>query len=230
MAAYNGEKFIAAQIESILSRLAQNDELIISYDTSTDGTLNIIQRYSDADRRVKWLSNDTPGIVGNFNNALSACSKDVIFISDQDDLWVGEKRDVVMDVLNDTGADLAIHNVVHIDVHNEVISRPLFEMYGIGPGKLRNFAMPRYSGCCMAFPKSTMRMIFPMPTDVINYDHWIGMSCELFGKVVFIDDVLLHHRLHEGNVTPQRRPLGVVFQQRSRLLRALMGKRKELDR
>lgn len=230
MAACNGARFLAHQVESILVQLDTDDELIISCDKSTDATREIAESFARDDGRVIVIDNVNPGIVGNFNNALAHCTRDAIFISDQDDVWVKGKRSKVMNVLNETNADLAIHNVVHIDESERVVSPPLFEVYSIGPGLLRNFARPRYSGCCMAFPRSTMRLIWPMPESVINYDHWIGMACEAFGKVAFIEDVLLYHRLHGSNATVQRRPLATVAQQRTHLLQALAARRTELCR
>lgn len=230
MAAYNGERFIAEQIESILERLEEQDELVISYDKSNDSTLEIIHEYCHKDDRVKLVHNFNPGIVGNFNNALAACRNEIIFISDQDDRWVGDKRNVMVEALTSTGADLAIHNVVHMDEDGRIVSQPLFEEYGIGPGRLRNFAMPRYSGCCMAYPRNTMRIIYPMPSNVINYDHWIGMACEIFGRIQFVDEILLNHRLHGSNATTERRPLTVIVQQRFHLLCELAKKHRELAR
>jgi glycosyltransferase involved in cell wall biosynthesis len=228
MAAYNGERFLPEQLDSILAQLQADDELVVSYDRSTDATREILDRYAARDPRVRVIDNDRPGIVGNFNNAIAHCGNDVVFISDQDDVWMPGKRERMLAALNESGADLAIHDVVNIDEAGDVISRPFFEEYGIGPGLLRNFAKPRYSGCCMAFPASTKRLIMPMPESVVNYDHWIGMACEALGRVTFVDEVLLHHRLHGDNATVSRRPLGVVLRQRSNLLRELSKKRREL--
>ncbi|PKD10925.1 glycosyltransferase-like protein [Bifidobacterium longum] len=228
MAVYNGEKYLKKQIESILVQLAADDELVISYDSSTDNSYQIISEYASNDSRVKILRNNRPGIVNNFNNALAACSNDVTFISDQDDLWLENKRNIMVDVLNESGADLAVHNVVHIDENDCVISDPLFKEYHIHKGLLRNFVMPRYSGCCMAFPSKAKRIILPMPESVLNYDHWIGMACEVFGTVIFVDDILLGHRLHDSNVTTSRRPLPVILNQRINLLQELLKKRRQL--
>ncbi|OZG63901.1 glycosyltransferase [Bifidobacterium eulemuris] len=228
MAVYNGEKYLSQQIISILDQLTGDDELIISYDKSTDDTLKIIHEFASKDDRIRIILNDNPGIVNNFNNAIETCKNDIIFISDQDDIWVPGKREKMVEILNCTGADLAIHNVVHIDENCKIISRPLFEEYRIKKGILRNFAMPRYSGCCMAFPAASKKMIFPMPRTVINYDHWIGMVCELFGTVTFVEDVLLWHRLHGDNVTTSRRPLKVILLQRINLLKELIKRRYEI--
>jgi glycosyltransferase involved in cell wall biosynthesis len=230
MAVYNGGRFLQEQVDSILSQLGDSDEIVASYDKSQDDSLSILRDYAGRDPRARIVMNERPGIVGNFNTAIANCNCDAIFISDQDDIWVEGKRERMMAALNDSGADLAIHNVVHIDGEDKVISKPLFEEYGIGPGLFRNFAKPRYSGCCMAFPASTRRIIMPMPESVVNYDHWIGMACETFGKVVFVDDVLLHHRLHGDNATTSTRPLPVVLGQRLNLLRELAWKRRELSK
>lgn len=228
MAVYNGERFLEQQIDSILEQLSSDDELVISYDESQDGTLSLISRYAETDGRVKIVRNAEPGVVGNFNNAIQNCCKDIIFISDQDDIWKSGKKDAMLRLLNETDADLAIHNVVHINGEGIVISKPLFEEYGIRGGLLRNFAKPRYSGCCMAFPASSKRLIMPMPSSVVNYDHWIGMVCEIFGTVVFDNRVFLEHRLHGGNVTTSRRKLKIVAAQRANLLCELFKKGRTL--
>lgn len=51
MATYNGEKYIKEQLESILSQIGENDEVIISDDSSTDNTVEIIKAFSD--NRIK---------------------------------------------------------------------------------------------------------------------------------------------------------------------------------
>ena len=229
MAVYNGEKYLAQQIDSILKQLLDDDELVISYDESQDGTWALISEYAEADSRVRIVRNSTPGVVGNFNNAIRACHKDSVFISDQDDVWKLGKRNAMLRLLNETGADLAIHNVVHVDGKGVVISKPLFEEYGIRNGVLRNFAMPRYSGCCMAFPASSKHLIMPMPSSVVNYDHWIGMVCEVYGTVVFDERVFLEHRLHGDNVTTSRRKLRTIATQRANLLMELIKRGRMLS-
>ena len=55
MATYNGEKYLKQQIDSILSQLSNNDELIISDDHSSDRTVSIIEEYIKSDSRVSCL-------------------------------------------------------------------------------------------------------------------------------------------------------------------------------
>ena len=69
-----GERFLEQQIDSILVQLSSDDELVISYDESQDGTLSLISRYAETDGRVKIVRNAEPGVVGNFNNEIGRAS------------------------------------------------------------------------------------------------------------------------------------------------------------
>lgn len=219
MAAYNGEKYISQQVESILSQLKSEDELVISYDNSSDRTLDVINRMRDSDQRIKIYINENPGVFGNFNNAILKTTGDIVFIADQDDIWDDHKIGKVRSLFDNDNVDFVIHNGVHVDKDETIISKDFFQLYKIKPGVVRNFIKPRYSGCCMAFRKDVKQMILPIPSDVGAYDHWVGMVGELFFKVLFLDDILIHHRIHNSNVTPtSRRKLSSVIKYRMRLL------------
>ena len=86
LASYNGEKFIKQQIDSILCQLGKHDEIIISDDSSTDRTVQIIKNYNDP--RIKLIEDckfQSP--IFNLENALKQAKGDYIFLSDQDDFW-----------------------------------------------------------------------------------------------------------------------------------------------
>ena len=75
MAVYNGENFLREQIDSILALMSEQDELIISYDKSTDNTWNIIVERSRADSRIKVVMNkNKAGVISNFNNCIACCN------------------------------------------------------------------------------------------------------------------------------------------------------------
>ena len=132
MAVYNGETYLPEQLDSILSQLEPQDEIVISYDKSKDGTWQLIQSYSEKYPQVRVLENAHPGINGNFNNAIAGCTGDYIFICDQDDRWAENKRSAVLETFEKTGADMVIHNGVHINTQGEIISDPIFTLYRIG--------------------------------------------------------------------------------------------------
>ena len=89
MATYNGEMYIRRQLDSILKQMSADDELVISDDGSTDNTLEIIGSYKD--RRIKLLHSTHKNLILNFENALKQASGDVVFLSDQDDIWFDKK-------------------------------------------------------------------------------------------------------------------------------------------
>lgn len=221
MAVYNGERFLPEQLDSILCQLEAQDELVISYDQSKDRTWEILCDYAARYQQIKIIKNTDPGVSGNFNNALLNCTGDYLFICDQDDRWSENKRAAVLETFAQTGADMVIHNGVHIDIEGNVTSIPFFDMYRIGNGKIRNLLKPRYSGCCMAFSKEIAGKILPFPERIDAYDHWIGTVGEFAGKIAYDNRILLYHRLHDKNVTTPTRRLKVIVAARSRLLREL---------
>lgn len=222
IAAYNGEVYLREQLDSILKQLETQDEIVVSYDKSKDGTWELLQEYQKNYPQVRVLQNQHPGINGNFNNAIADCKGDYIFICDQDDRWADNKRSAVIETFTKTNADMVIHNGVHIDGAGEVISKPFFSMYRIGDGKLKNIMKPRYSGCCTAFTREMAKKIMPMPMNLDAYDHWIGTVGEFMGKIAYDERILLYHRLHGGNVTPvNTRSLSVILRARGTLLAEL---------
>ncbi|WP_083808351.1 glycosyltransferase [Granulicella tundricola] len=92
LATYNGEKYIAQQLDSFARQTRLPDELVVSDDHSTDGTLDIIASFaSTAPFAVKVVVNEGPrGFNRNFENAVRQCQYDVILFSDQDDVWFRE--------------------------------------------------------------------------------------------------------------------------------------------
>src|SRR5689334_3167479 len=90
LATYNGADFVVEQLESILCQLGPDDEVVVSDDSSTDGTVERIVGLGD--RRVTVHRNETNlGYSKNFENALRLSTGDVVFVADQDDVWLPDK-------------------------------------------------------------------------------------------------------------------------------------------
>lgn len=91
LSAYNGEKYIQSQIDSILNQTYDNFILYIRDDGSTDGTRKILKQYSEKDSRVKVQYGENIGYVKSFFKMLSEVNSEYIAFSDQDDIWLPEK-------------------------------------------------------------------------------------------------------------------------------------------
>lgn len=196
MASFNGEKYIKSQIDSILSQIDENDELIISDDGSTDQTVNIICSYQDD--RIKFVQNIARhGCIGNFENALKKASGNFIFLADQDDVWLPDKYRKICGLLQQY--DLVVSDSVVVDSNLQMIEPSFFKYYNSGAGIMKNVIRSTYYGSCMAFRNSILHKALPFPlTNEIGHDLWLGLVAEITGRVLFFNEPLILYRRHES--------------------------------
>lgn len=197
IAAYNGEKFIRQQLDSILGQLGENDEVIISDNGSTDSTTDIIKQIGDG--RIRIIDGpEKKSPVFNFENALKYALGDYIFLSDQDDVWKDNKVEVCMAWLKDY--DCVVSDAEMTDEKLDVIERSYFKVHDTRPGKIYNTLIKNcYMGCCMAFTRRVLEASLPFPKDIPLHDIWIGNVAAYKYNVKFIDDKLIMFRCHENN-------------------------------
>ena len=134
IATFNGEKFIRQQLESILTQLSDDDEVIISDNCSTDSTVSIIN--SIKDRRIFCFSFDIKGVVFNFENSLIKSRGDIIIMSDQDDIWLEGKVTRICQELE--FFDLVVTNCKVVDENLNIIHESLFNLIRPGIGIIKN--------------------------------------------------------------------------------------------
>lgn len=197
IATYNGEKFIKAQLDSILLQLSSKDEIIISDDGSSDSTIEIIKSYND--KRIKLYENSFQNLISNFEFALKKSSGDYIFLSDQDDVWISNKVEVIMNSLINN--DLVLSNCKVVDTDLNVIHNSFFELRKSKKGLVNNLIKNSYLGCCMAFKRNVLNKSLPFPKDIPMHDLWISFVAELFFRVDFIEEPLVFYRRHGSNVS-----------------------------
>ena len=115
---YNHEKFIAACIESVLRQSYQDWELLIIDDGSTDGTAQVVRRYSDP--RVRYFHQENRGIEAlahTYNRALALARGDLIAILEGDDAWPNHKLAEQIPRFDDSDVVLAFGEERDIDVN-----------------------------------------------------------------------------------------------------------------
>lgn len=199
IATFNGEKYIKEQLDSILKQLQKNDELIISDDSSTDSTIKIIETFNDP--RIKIYKNQKfRNPIFNFENAIKMSTGDYIFLSDQDDLWLGSKTETMCQYLQDY--HLVLSNCSIIDSQGALVEKSFFSVNKSGRGFWKNVMKNSYLGCCLALRRSVLEKAMPFPKDIPMHDWWIGLICECFFRIKIIDDPLVFYRKHGANATP----------------------------
>ncbi|MDD2458210.1 MAG: glycosyltransferase family 2 protein [Eubacteriales bacterium] len=227
MITYNGLAFLPAQVASILDQLSDQDELVISDDGSSDGTWAFLTDLAHQDPRVRLLRNEgRPGIIGNFDHALQHCRGEIIFLSDQDDLWYPGKVTRLSEALSGPQKPWLVQSDAElIDADGQVTAPSFYALRHSRPGFWANFWRNTYQGCTLAFRRELLEIALPLPATVPMHDMWMGLLAELSGQVRFIPDRLTGYRRHGDNqsaLTP--RALGQVLAWRIQLGLALAGR------
>ena len=199
IATYNGAKYIGEQLASILKQLSAEDEVVVSDDGSTDGTIDIVRSLND--RRIRIVDGPrrhSPTL--NFERALRNAKGEYVFLADQDDVWLeGKVRRCVEELQK---CDCVVSDARVTDSCLNTTSESLFKLMHVKRGRLSNLLWRNgYTGCCMAFKREVLSKALPFPTDIPMHDIWIGNVAAFCGRLRFIDDRLLLFRRHDATAS-----------------------------
>jgi glycosyltransferase involved in cell wall biosynthesis len=199
---YNGEKYLTEQLDSIIAQTYKKLEIIIVDDASTDNTFDIVNRYAREDERIKCVRNDLNlGYNKNFEKALGLTSGDYIAISDQDDIWLPEKLQILLDNIGDYW--LIFSNSSYMgDKPGRLLKD--FRM----PLNYRGFLFRNYvTGHTVLMQRDFLNSALPFPGQGF-YDWWMGFVAVYHHKLVFCDEILTYYRVHDESVIQKRQYLG----------------------
>ena len=217
LCSYNGEKYIHQQIDSILSQTHRPSEIVVCDDGSTDRTPEILAEYQKQYPEIFRIhfNEINRRSVKNFEKAISLCSKDIIFLSDQDDIWAENKAEKIVSFLdNHAEIDAVATNGFCIDENGTV-----HEKYSLwdAPVFLREkgknidyFEIILHcniaTGASMAFRAALKPEIMPFPVlKDYHHDEWIAVNTARKGRFELLNDKLFYYRTH------QEQQVGGVF-------------------
>ena len=204
IASYNGEKFIEEQLKSILPQLKSDDEIVIVDDASKDTTRDLIASINDA--RIRLLVNGSNcGVLASFERALENASGDILFLSDQDDVWLPDKVSTVVETfVQDSDVMVVISDSSVIDENGRLIADSYYSTRTPFTSNIfANILHFRYHGCAMALRRAMLPEVFPFPRgfDVLH-DVWIGLRTKMSGrKSAYLAIPLFQYRRHSANVS-----------------------------
>jgi glycosyltransferase involved in cell wall biosynthesis len=199
MATYNGGKYIQEQLDSFSRQLRMPDELVVCDDGSTDDTLKIIECFSKTvSYPVRVYRNEVNlGYAGNFDRAVGLCSGDLIFLSDQDDVWMPEKTETIEQEFRKDPKIWLIMNDAEIMLADG-------ERTGLTKlGQTRSLGLDSsvfVTGCCMAFHKKLVPFFSPVP-DCFVHDTWLNQLSLKLGIKKTLPQVLQFYRRHGDNAS-----------------------------
>ena len=224
IAAYNGQRFLREQIESIIAQTRPLAKIIIVDDGSRDGTREIIRRYMEKyPEKFVFIQNEKNlGSKSTFENGISACDTNYIALSDQDDIWEPNKIEVLYNVLEkNKEALLCFHDLKFIDYDGNFIDKNFWEMAphdeplpvtgAEARKRLADLSNP-VPGCTMFFSFLLKKHILPIPSSKwVGHDWWISVVAFFLSSPVFVRDPLTRYRLHSD----QTAGIGTTLKQTS---------------
>lgn len=205
MAVYNGRRFLSEQVQSILSQLKRDDELIIVDDASTDGGVASLRALPMQNVRLFTNPRNT-GVSRTFERGLALATHGIVFLSDQDDIWLPGKRAAFVEAFErDPAVCLVISDAEVIDEEGRVIAASFMANRGGFDGSLLGtLCRSRYLGCAMAVRRRVLEIALPIPRSAPMHDMWLGVIGNATGRVVYLPTPYLRYRRHGNNLSPNR--------------------------
>lgn len=201
---YNGEKYLSEQLDSIVKQTYKNIEIIAVDDCSSDNTLKILQKYAEQYPIIKVFSNSkNKGYSKNFEYAISLCKGEYISISDQDDIWMENKLELLLDKIK-INDDLLVQSIsLKVDKNGNSLHKTSFDKrsrdYDSGDPRILTLNNI-FLGHSMLFKKTLTDMALPIPKHS-TYDAWLGFVATNKKSVCVLNQVTTKFRQHQTNAS-----------------------------
>lgn len=197
---YNGERFLQAQIDSLLQQTHTNMEIIISDDHSADRTKEILATYGN-DRRFRITCQpQNLGAIANFEFAASQAKGEYICFCDQDDIWLPEKIEKLYKAIGHHW--LVYSDSILIDEEGQSLQKQLSQLRNMYSGNdTRGFIFNNVVwGHAMLINKKLLPYVLPIPAG-IPHDIWFAVKATTLGGIQYLDLPLTLYRQHAKTVT-----------------------------
>jgi glycosyltransferase involved in cell wall biosynthesis len=199
MCTFNGERYLAEQLDSILNQSYHNIELVIVDDFSRDGTLAMLREYAARDPRIRIVANDSNiGFVKNFKKAMIECRGELIALADQDDIWFTEKIARLAAAVDDNW--LIYSKVAVINARGEVqdsVFPTVNRLEGRCPLSL--ILNNCVTGHACLIRRELLELALPVISEMPYHDQWLAIAAASRGKLKAGDEVLSYYRKHNNN-------------------------------
>jgi glycosyltransferase involved in cell wall biosynthesis len=214
LASRNGAPFIAEQLRSIFAQSVLPEEIVVSDDASTDETVSIVEavfaEFAATPVRTRIIRNETPlGVRENFEQAMRACSGDLISLCDQDDVWHPIRVERVTARFRGAPELLLLHSDARlVDATGGLLGYTLFEALGISAADITSIHEERafsalmrrnlVTGATVVFRRGLLARALPVPAPWMH-DEWLAVIAAAVGRVDVIEAPLIDYRQHSTN-------------------------------
>lgn len=208
IATYNGERYLADQLESILGQSVPPTNVFIRDDSSTDNTLVVLEEFSRINPSVRvFRGNTRMGYIKNFEFLVKECVSEIVFFCDQDDVWVHEKAGILLNAFKESCTTKCIFSNAYLVDEALVKFGTLLNSGGSVPTDIdgllyENKATGATLACSLKFLKNDCIPFCP----TVPHDYWIATIAAKIDALRYIDIPLIFYRQHGGNQIGARQP------------------------
>lgn len=214
MATYNGEQYIAEQLDSLLNQTFTNWQLIVHDDGSVDNTINIIKQYIENYPDKICLIDDgirTGGAKNNFLHVMQFSKAPYIMFCDQDDVWLPNKIELTYKAMIEhekqkgEKVPLLVHtDLCVVDSKLNIIAPSMIDYQKLRPDNGSEIILLAIenciTGCTMMVNRTLLNISLKMPNHAMMHDWWMGlMALQHRGTIKFLNISTLLYRQHEVN-------------------------------
>lgn len=208
---YNGEAFLAQQLDSILNQTYSNFRILIFDDCSIDNTAKIIKNFQNHTNKICWFRNNTRlGLVKNYEQGIAYASAPYIALADQDDIWDEKKLEIQMQAMlarSDPSRPCLIHSDLQvINDSGQLIATSYFKRRKYTLSNKNRFLPQILSyngvmGCTILINEPLKKAAIPFPTKTHLHDYWLAVLNECIGERITLNTGLVKYRIHQSNTS-----------------------------
>lgn len=203
---YQGERFLAEQLQSILAQTRRPDEIIVSDDASADNTVAVAEKLLRGSGIAYEIhvNEQNIGFRQNFAQAMQRASDDILFLSDQDDVWHQEKIARMLVPFERSETLMAFHDAALVDSALRPLAPSFWRTMTFDPEPFQKKDYRRLlvsnvvQGSASAFRRSLLADALPIP-DIAIHDEWLALFAALRGGLVPVSDALMKYRQSDEN-------------------------------
>lgn len=211
LSTYNGERYLAEQIESIQNQTFKDWTLLIRDDGSTDKTVDIIREFVSKDSRIKFINHhhiENYGVIKNFYTLLNYEKADYYFFSDQDDVWLPEKLALSLAEGNNYSEDkplLVYTDLKVVDQELNVLHESMIRTQSHHANILlvQELTENTVTGGTMMI-NHCLASYWKSPENLVMHDWYLALIASSLGHLVYIDQATELYRQHDSNVLGAR--------------------------
>lgn len=213
LSTYNGERYLAEMLDSILAQTVQDWRLLIRDDGSSDGTHEIIRRYQARDARIRWLNperQENLGVIRSFWTLLQEEEADAYAFSDQDDVWLPHKLEVQLAALAREDASqpvLVYTDLSVVDANLQVLAPSMIKSQSAHANTtlLAELTENTVTGGVTLINQTLAKLWTGQEKhDLLMHDWYLALLAASQGQLIYLDQVTQLYRQHDQNVLGAR--------------------------